>query len=93
MKAAIRPTDAIITSYLTYVMGVPVICVLAELTGLKSGFVRGKGGSMHMCAKNFYGGNGIVGAQVPLGAGISFAQKYNEDGGVTFSLYGDQEVR
>jgi len=44
---------------------------------------------MHMYAKNFYGGNGIVGAQVPLGAGISFAQKYNNDGGVTFSLYGD----
>ena len=93
MKAAIRPTDAIITSYrahgFTYVMGVPVIGVLAELTGRKSGCVRSKGGSMHMYAKNFYGGNGIVGAQVPLGAGISFAQKYNEDGGVTFSLYGD----
>merc|ERR1712079_134142 len=93
MKAAIRPTDAIITSYrahgFTYVMGVSVLGVLAELTGRKSGCVRGKGGSMHMYAKNFYGGNGIVGAQVPLGAGISFAQKYNEDGGVTFSLYGD----
>merc|ERR1711872_913094 len=58
-------------------------------TGRKSGCVRGKGGSMHMYAKNFYGGNGIVGAQVPLGAGISFAQQYNNDGGVTFSLYGD----
>merc|ERR1711936_1353209 len=93
MKAAIRDQDAIITSYrahgFTYVMGVPVLGVLAELTGRKSGCVRGKGGSMHMYAKNFYGGNGIVGAQVPLGAGISFAQKYNEDGGVTFSLYGD----
>merc|ERR1711936_1107493 len=93
MKAAIRPQDAIITSYrahgFTYVMGVPVLGVLAELTGRKSGCVRGKGGSMHMYAKNFYGGNGIVGAQVPLGAGISFAQKYNNDGGVTFSLYGD----
>jgi len=93
MKAAIRDQDAIITSYrahgFTYVMGVPVLGVLAELTGRKSGCVRGKGGSMHMYAKNFYGGNGIVGAQVPLGAGISFAQKYNNDGGVTFSLYGD----
>merc|ERR1711910_91603 len=93
MKAAIRPQDAIITSYrahgFTYVMGVPVLGVLAELTGRKSGCVRGKGGSMHMYAKNFYGGNGIVGAQVPLGAGIAFAQKYNEDGGATFSLYGD----
>merc|ERR1712198_527780 len=93
MKAAIRDQDAIITSYrahgFTYVMGVPVLGVLAELTGRKSGCVRGKGGSMHMYAKNFYGGNGIVGAQVPLGAGISFAQQYNNDGGVTFSLYGD----
>jgi len=93
MKAALRDQDAVITSYrahgFTYVLGVPVLGVLAELTGRKSGCVRGKGGSMHMYAKNFYGGNGIVGAQVPLGAGISFAQKYNEDGGATFSLYGD----
>merc|ERR1712061_932929 len=93
MKAAIRAQDAIITSYrahgFTYVMGVPVLGVLAELTGRKSGCVRGKGGSMHMYAKNFYGGNGIVGAQVPLGAGIAFAHKYKGDGGVSFSLYGD----
>merc|ERR1739838_4375 len=93
MKAALRDQDAVITSYrahgFTYVMGVPVLGVLAELTGRKSGCVRGKGGSMHMYAKNFYGGNGIVGAQVPLGAGIAFAHKYKEDGGVNFSLYGD----
>merc|ERR1712051_253522 len=93
MKAGIREQDSIITSYrahgFTYVMGVPVIGVLAELTGRKSGVVRGKGGSMHMYAKNFYGGNGIVGAQVPLGAGIAFAHQYKEDGGVNFSLYGD----
>lgn len=70
-------------------MGVPVLGVLAELTGRSSGCVRGKGGSMHMYAKNFYGGNGIVGAQVPLGAGIGFASRYRGDGGVNFSLYGD----
>merc|ERR1712025_156477 len=91
--AGIREQDSIITSYrahgFTYVMGVPVLGVLAELTGKKSGVVRGKGGSMHMYAKNFYGGNGIVGAQVPLGAGIAFAHKYKGDGGVNFSLYGD----
>jgi len=93
MKAGIREQDSIITSYrahgFTYVMGVPVLGVLAELTGKKSGVVRGKGGSMHMYAKNFYGGNGIVGAQVPLGAGIAFAHQYKGDGGVNFSLYGD----
>ena len=44
---------------------------------------------MHMYAKNFYGGNGIVGAQVPLGAGIALASKYKGDGGVCFALYGD----
>lgn len=85
--------DSVITSYrahgFTYVMGVPVLGVLAELTGRSSGCVRGKGGSMHMYAKNFYGGNGIVGAQVPLGAGIGFASRYRGDGGVNFSLYGD----
>merc|ERR1711936_830528 len=93
MKAGIREQDSIITSYrahgFTYVTGVSVLGVLAELTGRKSGVVRGKGGSMHMYAKNFYGGNGIVGAQVPLGAGIAFAHQYKGDGGVNFSLYGD----
>merc|ERR1711910_105453 len=93
MGACLGDHDSVITSYrahgFTYVMGVPVSEVLAEFTGRSSGCVRGKGGSMHMYAKNFYGGNGIVGAQVPLGAGISFAQKYNNDGGATFSLYGD----
>merc|ERR1711942_445247 len=93
MKAGMRSVDTVITSYrahgFTYVMGVSVLGVLAELTGRKSGCVRGKGGSMHMYAKNFYGGNGIVGAQVPLGAGIAFAHQYKGDGGVNFSLYGD----
>ena len=70
-------------------MGVPVLGVLAELTGRSSGCVRGKGGSMHMYAKNFFGGNGIVGAQVPLGAGIGFASRYLGNGGVNFALYGD----
>merc|ERR1711963_1066142 len=92
IKAGMRDQDSVITSYrahgFTYVMGVSVLGVLAELTG-KSGCVRGKGGSMHMYAKNFYGGNGIVGAQVPLGAGIAFAHQYKGDGGVNFSLYGD----
>ena len=62
--------DTVITSYrahgFTYMMGVPVLGVLAELTGRQSGCVRGKGGSMHMYARNFFGGNGIVGAQVRI---------------------------
>jgi len=93
MSNTLRKFDSVITSYrahgFTYCMGVPVSGVLSELTGRSSGCVRGKGGSMHMYAHNFYGGNGIVGAQVPLGAGIGFASRYKGDGGVNFSLYGD----
>lgn len=93
MKAAMRPQDNIISAYrvhgFTYLMGVPVLGVLAELTGRQSGCARGKGGSMHMYAPNFYGGNGIVGAQVPLGSGIALACKYKGNGGVCLALYGD----
>lgn len=63
-----RPQDSIISAYRvhgwSYLMGASPLQVLAELTGRKLGIVRGKGGSMHMYTKNFYGGNGIVGAQV-----------------------------
>lgn len=93
IKASLRPQDSVITAYRahgwTYVLGVPPLGVLAELTGRQSGCARGKGGSMHMYAKNFYGGNGIVGAQVPLGVGIAFAAKYSGTDGVCVSLYGD----
>lgn len=68
MKAAMDANDSVITAYRahgwTYIMGIPLLGVLAELTGRISGCAKGKGGSMHMYAKNFYGGNGIVGAQV-----------------------------
>lgn len=68
MKAAMRDNDSVITAYRahgwTHIMGVDIEQVLAELTGRQSGCARGKGGSMHMYAPNFYGGNGIVGAQV-----------------------------
>uniref|UniRef100_A0A8C4ZVU0 Pyruvate dehydrogenase E1 subunit alpha 1b n=1 Tax=Gadus morhua TaxID=8049 RepID=A0A8C4ZVU0_GADMO len=67
IEAAINPTDHVITAYrahgYTYTRGVPVKQILAELTGRKGGIAKGKGGSMHMYAPNFYGGNGIVGAQ------------------------------
>ncbi|KAF5279392.1 hypothetical protein FQA39_LY05502 [Lamprigera yunnana] len=93
IKAALRPHDAVITAYRahgwTHLMGVDFLGVLAELTGRQSGCARGKGGSMHMYCDNFYGGNGIVGAQIPLGVGVSFALKYNGTDGVCASLYGD----
>jgi len=93
MEAAIRKSDAVITSYRahgwTYLRGVSVKSVLAELTGREPGCARGKGGSMHMYNHNFFGGNGIVGAQVPLGAGIGFALKYLGKDDVCLALYGD----
>lgn len=93
MKAALQEGDSVITAYRahgwTYIMGVPLLGVLAELTGRKSGCAKGKGGSMHMYTKNFYGGNGIVGAQVPLGAGIALKHKYSNEPNVCVALYGD----
>ncbi|CAL8399198.1 unnamed protein product [Arctogadus glacialis] len=93
IEAAINPTDHVITAYrahgYTYTRGVPVKQILAELTGRKGGIAKGKGGSMHMYAPNFYGGNGIVGAQVPLGAGIALACKYLGNNQVCVTLYGD----
>lgn len=68
MKSAFREQDSVISAYRvhgwTYLMGITPVEVLSELTGRAGGVVRGKGGSMHMYSKNFYGGNGIVGAQV-----------------------------
>ncbi|ORY84971.1 pyruvate dehydrogenase E1 component subunit alpha [Protomyces lactucae-debilis] len=93
MEKAITLEDAIITAYrchgFTYMRGGSIKSIIAELLGRKDGISYGKGGSMHMFAKNFYGGNGIVGAQVPVGAGIAFAQKYREQKNATFTLYGD----
>ena len=65
--------------------------VMAELTGRRGGYSKGKGGSMHMFSKekNFYGGHGIVGANVPLGAGIAFANRYRGNGAVCLTYFGD----
>src|SRR5437588_6799064 len=65
--------------------------VMAELTGRGAGYSKGKGGSMHMFSrsKRFYGGHGIVGAPVPIGTGIAFANKYRNDGAVCITYFGD----
>eukprot|EP00128_Syssomonas_multiformis_P014199 Colp12_sorted_trinity150504_noHs@34284 len=93
IEAAIDKDDSIITAYrahgFTYVRGVPVAGVLSELTGREVGCAKGKGGSMHMYHHEFYGGNGIVGAQVPLGVGIAFAHKYRKRPNIAIALYGD----
>lgn len=93
LESAINLTDHLITAYrahgYTYTRGVSVKEILAELTGRRGGCAKGKGGSMHMYAKNFYGGNGIVGAQVPLGAGIALACKYFGKDEICLAMYGD----
>lgn len=85
--------DKLITSYRCHpfavLRGGTITGVLAELLGRQAGMSHGKGGSMHIFTPTFFGGNGIVGAQVPLGAGIAFADKYKKKNTVTFSLYGD----
>jgi len=93
MENAIDGGDDVITSYRAhgwvYMRGIPVKEVLAELFGRDLGCARGRGGSMHMYGDGFYGGNGIVGAQVPLGAGLAWNQQYSGNGGISISIYGD----
>jgi pyruvate dehydrogenase E1 component alpha subunit len=91
--------DKMITAYRDHVqpiaMGVSPKNIMAELFGKATGTSGGKGGSMHMFSKeyNFFGGHGIVGAQVPIGAGIAFADKYNDTDAVTLCYMGDGAVR
>ncbi len=95
LEAAAKQGDKRLTSYRDH--GHMLACdmdpkgVMAELTGRIGGYSKGKGGSMHMFSKekHFYGGHGIVGAQVPLGAGLAFADKYLGNDNVTFTYFGD----
>ena len=95
MQQAITQQDAVITGYRDHghmlACGMDPKGIMAELTGRIGGFSKGKGGSMHMFSveKNFYGGHGIVGAQVSLGTGIAFAQKYKKTNNVCLAYFGD----
>ena len=95
MQMAMEEGDQVITAYRDHghmlACGMESRGVMAELTGRKDGYSRGKGGSMHMFSreKNFYGGHGIVGAQVSLGTGLAFANKYRGDGRISATYCGD----
>ena len=95
VQMALKPGDKIVTSYRDHghmlACGMEARGVMAELTGRATGYSRGKGGSMHMFSKkeNFYGGHGIVGAQVPIGAGLAFANKYRGTDEVAVAYMGD----
>jgi pyruvate dehydrogenase E1 component alpha subunit len=95
MHAAQKPGDQVITGYREHghmlAAGMDPRGVMAELTGRAAGVSKGKGGSMHMfsVAAGFYGGHGIVGAQVSLGTGLALANRYRDDGAVAFVYFGD----
>ncbi len=95
MRMAKRDTDQMITGYRDHghmlACGMDPKGVMAELTGRRGGYSKGKGGSMHMFSreKNFYGGHGIVGAPVPIGTGIAFANKYRGSDSVCLTFFGD----
>lgn len=95
MQMALKHGDQVITSYRDHghmlATGMEARGVMAELTGRRGGYSKGKGGSMHMFSKekHFYGGHGIVGAQVPIGAGLAFANKYRGNDNISLTYFGD----
>ncbi len=95
MQMALKQGDQIITGYRDHghmlATGMDPKGVMAELTGRRGGYSKGKGGSMHMFSKekNFFGGHGIVGAQVPLGTGLAFANRYRGNDNVSVAYFGD----
>ncbi len=98
MQAALKEGDTIVTSYRDHghmlACGMDPKGVMAELTGRRTGYSHGKGGSMHMFSrdKNFFGGHGIVGAQVPIGTGLAFAHRYRDDGLISVTYLGDGAI-
>ena len=95
MQMALKPGDQVITGYRDHghmlACGMEAKGVMAELTGRRDGYSRGKGGSMHMFSieRGFFGGHGIVGAQVPIGTGLAFANKYRGNDNVSVAYFGD----
>jgi pyruvate dehydrogenase E1 component alpha subunit len=95
MQMTLKPGDAVITGYRDHghmlACGMDPKGVMAELTGRRGGYSRGKGGSMHMFSaeKGFFGGHGIVAAQVPLGTGLAFANLYRGNDNVSLTYFGD----
>jgi pyruvate dehydrogenase E1 component alpha subunit len=95
MQATLKPEDQVITTYRDHghmlACGMEPAGVMAELTGRSTGYSHGKGGSMHMFSreKNFFGGHGIVGANVPIGTGLAFANRYRGNGAVCLTYFGD----
>ena len=98
VQSVARPDDTVITSYRDHghmlACGMDARGVMAELTGRRGGYSKGKGGSMHMFSreKNFFGGHGIVGAQVPIGLGLGFAHRYNGTDRVSMAYFGDGAI-
>lgn len=99
MESAIRREDAIVTAYRQHGTaigrGVPTDACMAELYGKSTGIVKGKGGSMHFFSAphKYFGGNGIVGAQIPIGTGIAFAEKYKGTDNLCVTMFGDGAAR
>src|SRR5271168_4082831 len=98
MQAALKEGDTVVTSYRDHghmlACGMDPKGVMAELTGRRTGYSHGKGGSMHMFSpdKNFFGGHGIVGASVPIGTGLGFAHRYRADGFISVTYFGDGAI-
>jgi pyruvate dehydrogenase E1 component alpha subunit len=98
VQAALQEGDTIVTSYRDHghmlACGMDPKGVMSELTGRRCGYSHGKGGSMHMFSpeKNFFGGHGIVGAQVPIGTGLGFAHRYRDDGHISVTYLGDGAI-